>query len=212
MKYLKYFNQVNEGINDTKFKNSLSTFAALLLSPITLPILANLSTQNKIELLIRSITNNYLLEKAEYNILDEAKYDVEQPSILSKIWRRLKMIRSKMKTYPTLEDSINATVKIIKVSNFINFKNKEDKDYICDQVREFFSKKTEDEWIKILSKELKFDIKSGKVITSHNLKNPEDLLAWKSDDGHPEAQDLDEDDDNQGPGTAAYFNSLAPPF
>jgi hypothetical protein len=164
VKHLKKYDEiVNEGIGDTKSQIFITSLLGLVLAPISLPLFANLPTNEKIQILIKSINKNYIQEKAEYEILDDVKYDIEKPSLINKIFSRLKLIKKKIKKYPTLDDYIKMSFKLIKYSNFLNFKNREDKEYICDKVAEHFARRTEEEWIKLEKKELVFDVKQEKI-------------------------------------------------
>jgi len=167
MNHIKKFEELeilSENIGDTRsikfYRNALTLF----LSPISFPFFANAGANIKIQTLKLTIFNNYIEEMAEYRILDEIKYDIKQPSKLNKIFRRLKMIKKRIDKYKTMTDYMNDGFKFLKLSNIINFRNKEDLDYIIDEVREFFSKKTEEEWIKIAFNNLEFSESDQKVI------------------------------------------------
>lgn len=95
---------------------------------------------------------------AEYELLDNAKYDISQPSILNKIFKRLKMIRKKKDKYKTINDYMMGGMKFMRRCNLINFRNREDIDYIEDELKNFFSQKTDDEWIE----------EYKKTMSSHN--------------------------------------------
>lgn len=152
----------NEAIGDTKTKDFIKKALGLFLSPISVTVFANLSTEFKIKTLKKAIMENYIEEKAEYNILDEVKYDIEKPSELNKIFRRLKMISKKFKKYQDLNSYMESGFKMLKVLNLINFKNREDLNYIIEKVKEHFDQMTEDQWIK--GAESKMEYSDGRVI------------------------------------------------
>lgn len=152
----------NEAIGDTRTKDFINKALGLFLSPISLPVFANLSTEFKIRTLKKVIMENYIEEKAEYNILDEIKYDIEKPSELNKIFRRLKMISKKFKKYQDLNSYMESGFRHLKHLNLINFKNREDLNYIIEKVKEHFDQMTEEEWIK--GAESKMVYSDGRVI------------------------------------------------
>ena len=144
-------NKTFESIGETKLQRFYKRAFGLFLSPITIPIFANFSTDLKIKALKKIVIENYIEEMAEYELLDNAKYDISQPSILNKIFKRLKMIRKKKDKYKTIND-------YMRFCNLINFRNREDIDYIEDELKNFFSQKTDDEWIE----------EYKKTMSSHN--------------------------------------------
>lgn len=160
---------LSEGIGDTKSKKFWRNALGLFLSPISLSIFANVSTDVKIKSLKLTIFDNYIEEMAEYKILDEIKYDIKQPSKLNRIFRRLKMIKKRKDKYKTLEDYMNDGFKFLRLSNIINIRNREDLNYIIDEVREFFSKKTEEEWIQIALNNLRYSESEQKVVRIDKL-------------------------------------------
>ncbi len=151
-------NKTFESIGETKLQRFYKRAFGLFLSPITIPIFANFSTDLKIKALKKIVIENYIEEMAEYELLDNAKYDISQPSILNKIFKRLKMIRKKKDKYKTINDYMRTGIKFMRFCNLINFRNREDIDYIEDELKNFFSQKTDDEWIE----------EYKKTMSSHN--------------------------------------------
>lgn len=89
MYHLKTFEEIdfrhnNESINTTRSGNLLKKSLGILFSPLTTVFFANLDTNKKIQAYKKLIYEEYIEERAEYLILDEVKYDIEQPSILKK--------------------------------------------------------------------------------------------------------------------------------
>jgi hypothetical protein len=82
----------NESINQTRWTRNWNKVGGIALAPLTIVLFGNLDTSTKIKLLIKMTYENYIEELAEYQILDESKYDIEQPSILKKMNYRLKII------------------------------------------------------------------------------------------------------------------------
>jgi len=140
-------NKTFESIGDTKLKRFYKIAFALFLSPITIPVFANYNTDRKIKVLKDIVIKSYIEEMAEYDLLDNAKYDISQPSILNKIFKRLKIIKKKKDKYKTINDYMMGGMKFMRMCNLINFRNREDIDYIEDELKNFFSQKTDDEWI-----------------------------------------------------------------
>lgn len=140
-------NKTFESIGDTKLKRFYKIAFALFLSPITIPVFANYNTDRKIKVLKDIVIKSYIEEMAEYDLLDNAKYDISQPSILNKIFKRLKIIKKKKDKYKTINDYMMGGMKFMRMCNLINFRNREDIDYVEDELKNFFSQKTDDEWI-----------------------------------------------------------------
>ena len=140
-------NKTFESIGDTKLKRFYKIAFALFLSPITIPVFANYNTDRKIKVLKDIVIKSYIEEMAEYDLLDNAKYDISQPSILNKIFKKLKIIKKKNDKYKTINDYMMGGMKFMRMCNLINFRNREDIDYIEDELKNFFSQKTDDEWI-----------------------------------------------------------------
>ena len=140
-------NKTFESIGDTKLKRFYKIAFALFLSPITIPVFVNYNTDRKIKVLKDIVIKSYIEEMAEYDLLDNAKYDISQPSILNKIFKRLKIIKKKKDKYKTINDYMMGGMKFMSMCNLINFRNREDIDYIEDELKNFFSQKTDDEWI-----------------------------------------------------------------
>jgi len=162
LNHIKKFNEldVNESIGEKK--SIIKKMVAFFLLPVSLPIFMNSSTEFKIKTIKKSILNNFIEEKAEYRILDEIKYDVTQPSKLKKIRDRIKLIKRNDK-YPTIESYINMWKKIFKKFNILNFKNKLDTDYIFEEIAEYYSQYTDDEWVETSLEYLIYDVSTGKV-------------------------------------------------
>lgn len=169
-------NKTFESIGDTKLKRFYKSAFALFLSPITIPVFANYNTDRKIKVLKDIVIKSYIEEMAEYDLLDNAKYDISQPSILNKIFKRLKIIKKKKDKYKTINDYMMGGMKFMRMCNLINFRNREDIDYIEDELKNFFSQKTDDEWIEEYKGTLMFH--NGVVRKKMDLfrPRPEDLL------------------------------------
>lgn len=170
MKRLKKFeeynnsDQTNESLVGDVAKKALN----ILLSPITLPSFINMNTKFKIQVIENSI-EKYLNQKAEYEILDESRYEIEMPTQLRKVTERRNELSKVIKKYPTLLDYKNSFCKWLRKYNFINFRNKIDIDYICDKIMELGPEK-ERAYIDKTKSKLKFDMDKGEVVDrgSHN--------------------------------------------
>lgn len=145
---------LSESIGETKSQRFYKIALGMFLSPISLPVLANYPTNKKIEFIKKSVHDNYIDELAEYELLDEYKYDVEKPSILNKIFKRLKMIKKKKDKYPTISDYIKDGMKFMRLCNIVNFRNREDINYIEEELQKYFSEKSDREWIDEAKKKL----------------------------------------------------------
>jgi len=169
-------NKTFESIGDTKLQRFYKSAFGLFLSPLTIPIFANFSTDRKIKALKNIVIESYIEEMAEYELLDNAKYDIVQPSILNKIFKRLKMIKKKKDKYKTINDYLMGGMKFMRRCNLINFRNREDIDYIEDELKNFFSQKTDDEWIEEYKRTMMFH--NGVVRKKIGLfrPRPEDLV------------------------------------
>ena len=136
MKRLKKFEEYNhQQINESLVGDLAKSALNYLLAPITLPAFMNMNTKFKLGVIEKSI-EKYLNQKAEYEILDDARYDIEMPSLLLKITKRRNEISKTIKKYPTLEDYKKACCKWLRKWNAINFRNKIDIDYLCDKIME----------------------------------------------------------------------------
>lgn len=176
MRHIKKFEELEillENIGDTKSKRFWRIALGIFLSPISVPFFANAGAVIQIKALKEVIFDSYIEEIAEYKILDEVKYDIKQPSTLNKIFKRLKMIKKKMDKYKTINDYMNDGFKFIKLSNVLNFRNKEDLNYVMDEIREFFSSKTDEEWIQIALNNLEFSESEKKVVRINELISKE---------------------------------------
>lgn len=130
---------VTESINDRGgLISNAKSFIRKLFYPLAIPIISNSSTEIKISACEQAIITDYIEEKAEYQILDEIKYDIEKPSELNLVMKRIKMISTKYKKYPDLDSYLNAVFNGLKILNILNFRNREDLDYSCDKIRDFF--------------------------------------------------------------------------
>lgn len=163
MKKLKNFEdynseELNEGIIGDLAKSALN----FILAPITLPSFINMNTKFKLQVIENAI-EKYLNQKAEYEILDEARYDIEMPSQLRKITERRNEISKMVKKYPTLNDYKNSFCKWLRKWNAINFRNKIDIEYICQKIMEM-GPEDERAYVDGLKTELKFDQENGKVV------------------------------------------------
>jgi len=165
MKHLNTYDTfINEKIGDERdLKYYANIFFGVLLSPIVVPIWGNLPTEHKINFLVKTVKDNYFAEKAEYEILEEVKYDIEKPSELKKIRTRLRILDKKFKKYTSVEKYMEGGFKFLKLANFFNFKNREDIDYIKQKVKEILFSKTEKEWISELKGTMLYRKGVGKV-------------------------------------------------
>lgn len=169
---------IKESVGENKgvIRKAVEVMVGLLAIPIGIPIVANLSTNLKINVIKRMIIENYLLEKIEYDILDEVKYDIKQPTKLDEVFKRLKTIKKKLKKYPTLDDIINKWERTFRSYNIVNIRNRKDIDYLIDEIREYFNTKTEKEWISSLKNYVSYDESKNKVVDNGAwkvlLKNP----------------------------------------
>lgn len=163
MKRLKKFEEYNhQQINESLVGDLAKSALNYLLAPITLPAFMNMNTKFKLGVIEKSI-EKYLDQKAEYEILDDARYDIEMPSLLLKITKRRNEISKTIKKYPTLEDYKKAYCKWLRKWNAINFRNKIDIDYLCDKIMEL-GPENERAYIDKTKSGLKFDLDKGKVI------------------------------------------------
>lgn len=154
---------LSESVGETKIEKMCKILLSVFISPIAISAFANYNTSWKIRVLKESVINNYIEEMAEYNILDEKKYDINQPSALNRMFKRLKTIKKKKDKYKSISEYINDGIKFLKLSNIFNFRNREDINYIEEEIRTFFSKKSDKEWIDEAAQGLKFDKDTGKV-------------------------------------------------
>lgn len=149
------FEKIDEGLKDIAIR-----VLNWMLFPITLPVLANMNTKSKLSV-IKKMVENYINEKSEYQILDEAKYDIEMPSELTKVSKRLKELSKKFKKWPTLKSYCENFCKMYKKLNIINFKNGEDIYYLCDEAMKLSD--NEDERVTTIKYNLKYDSNKYKV-------------------------------------------------
>jgi hypothetical protein len=167
MKRLKKFEEYNhQQINESLVGDLVKSALNYLLAPITLPAFMNMNTKFKLGAIEKSI-EKYLDQKAEYEILDEARYDIEMPSLLLKITKRRNEISKTIKKYPTLEDYKKAYCKWLRKWNAVNFRNKIDINYLCDKIMEL-GPVNERAYIDKNKSALKFDMNKGKVV-DHGL-------------------------------------------
>jgi hypothetical protein len=166
MKHINKFDDfVNESIGQERNLNYYAQmFFGLIMAPVVTPIWANFSTDKKIDFLVNTAIDNYYVEKAEYEILEDIKYDIEIPSKLNKIRKRLRLIEKRMKKWPTMEKYLESGFQYLKLSNIFNFKNREDVDYIIKKVKEQVYNKTEREWIDEIKRIMVYDEDKGRVV------------------------------------------------
>lgn len=154
---------INEKVGDERdLKYYANIFFGALTSPIVVPIWGNLPTENKINFLVKTIIDNYFAEKAEYEILESIKYDIEKPSELKKVRTRLRMLDKRFKKYTSVEKYMEVGFIFLKISNFFNIRNREDIDYIKQKVREEIFSKSEKDWISEIKETLEYN--NGKVV------------------------------------------------
>lgn len=183
MKRLKKFEEYNhQQINESLVGDLAKSALNYLLAPITLPAFMNMNTKFKLGVIEKSI-EKYLDQKAEYEILDEARYDIEMPSLLLKITKRRNEISKTIKKYPTLEDYKKAYCKWLRKWNAINFRNKIDIDYLCDKIMEL-GPQDEKSQIEELKSDITFDHAAGKVRekTSTERRGQRSRLQQRLDD------------------------------
>ena len=137
MKHLQkfeHFETVNEGLGSLIGKGLVYLF-----SPIIIPIWANVNTEAKLKL-IKSSIDKYITNKAHYEMLDEWKYDQDfPPSKFKKVSEKLIKLKgdSQLEKYPTIQDYGKAFCGTMKKLNILNFRNKEDFDFLCDKIMEY---------------------------------------------------------------------------
>lgn len=157
IKNYKDFNSINE----SKIIDTLINLTTYLLSPIIIPIFYNSNTRFKLKTIEKSI-NTYLKDKAKYQVLDEARYDIEQPSILKKITKMRNDLSPKFKKYPTLTSYKEGFCSVFRKANIINFRNGEDIDWLCDEIMKLGPEDEETE-LKRLKSRFSIDIKTGEL-------------------------------------------------
>lgn len=163
MKKLKNFEDYNSNhLNEDMVGDLAKSALNFILAPITLPSFINMNTKFKIQVIEKAI-EKYLNQKAEYEVLDEARYDIEMPSQLRKITERRNELSKMIKKYPTLSDYKNGFCKWLKKWNVINFRNKIDIDYICQKIMEM-GPEDEKLYVNKMKSGLKFDVDKGKVV------------------------------------------------
>jgi hypothetical protein len=143
MKHLQKFENyepVNEGLGSL-LKKGLT----YLLSPVIVPFWANSDTEFKLRI-IKSSIDTYITNKAHYEMLDEWKYDQDfPPSKFKKVSEKLIKLKkeSQLEKYTTIQDYGKAFCGTMKKLNIINFRNKEDFDFLCDKIMEYCNREPE---------------------------------------------------------------------
>lgn len=173
MKMKKYNEFIKESNNEPVNESIISTAISYLLAPISLPIFLNSNSKLKLELIRESI-HKYLNDKAEYEVIDEARYDIEMPSLLKTVTKRRNELSKKLKKYPTLQSYKENFCKWLRKWNLINLRNKEDIDWLCDEIKKIGPVDEELE-LKKLKSEMEFDMETGKVKPKLNYR----ISPWR---------------------------------
>ena len=157
MKHLQKFENyepVNEGLSSLIGKG-----LTYLFSPIIIPIWANSNTEFKLKL-IKSSIDKYITNKAHYEMLDEWKYDQDfPPSKFKKLSEKLIELKesSSLEKYKTIQEYGKAFCDTMKKLNIINFRNREDIDFLCDKIMEFCNRIPEKELLEAAKLSKKID-------------------------------------------------------
>jgi hypothetical protein len=144
MKHILEYNKFNEPVNEG-LSSLLKKGLTYLLSPIIVPFWANSNTEFKLKI-IKSSIDTYITNKAHYEMLDEWKYDQDfPPSKFTKLSKKLIELKKKsqLEKYKTIQDYGKAFCDNMKKLNIINFRNKEDYDFLCDKIMEYCNREPE---------------------------------------------------------------------
>lgn len=166
MTRIKKFNQfIKESNKESDYElvneSIISKAFSYLLLPIALPLFLNSDSKFKLKI-IESAIEKYLNSKAEYEIIDEARYDIERPSLLNDVTKKRNEISKVLKRFPTLQSYKENFCKWLKKWNLVNFRNKEDIDWLCDQIMKI-EPIDEESALKELKARMEFNMETGKV-------------------------------------------------
>lgn len=159
MKNIKSFDEyqsIDEGVVSDLAKKAFS----LLMAPVALPTFMNANTNFKLKV-IESAVDKYLKSRAEYEIVDDIRYDLEMPSQLKKATKIRNEISKKIKKFPTLNAYKENFCKWLRKFNVINFRNKIDIDYLCDKIMQI-KPGDEKEYIDEIKDLIKYNPDTGK--------------------------------------------------
>lgn len=157
MKHLSKFENfepINEGLGSLIGKG-----ISYLLSPLVIPIWANANTDFKLRL-IKSSIDKYIKNKAHYEMLDEWKYDQDFPPSKNKmIMKKLLGLKkdSNLVKYPTIQDYGQGFIKTMEQLNLINFRNREDIEYVKEKIMEYCNRKPESELLEEVKEDQTID-------------------------------------------------------
>ena len=157
MQHIKSYTEY-ESLNE----NALTNFMGKVLGfVIGVPIFANMNTKQKLKVFHKAV-DKWIKNRAEYEILNDIQYDIEIPSEILKIKKRMREL-NKPKSPKNLIEVSDEFCKLIKFTNYVNFRNRIDKDWLCDEVKKYCSSKNTEEEIKDIKKYLKYNTKTNKV-------------------------------------------------